>query len=641
MGKLSWYLNRLKAMSPREVVWRVEQKRLQRREMREFKEKKSVLEPLYPGVGMPLAKAAGNPSLRSGTGLASWISGATAESAGTAETTKGESLRRALKGVKEADPGADEAIRLLGAFDYKDYATDWHAGFTTPARWPLVPSYRLCYKQRDDIGDARINWELNRHRQFVRLAVAGNITRLEALVDDWARLNPFLWGISWTSPMEIALRSISWMTAARVIMADDPWMKENEPSPNDRLVGKLLTGAANMTEYLTRHMSGFSSANNHLIVEAAAVALAGFLFDNSQWTESALEILDRELERQVSPDGADLESSLHYHGFVLEAYLLVWREMKSHGRDVSDLWRDRLGKMALFVGSSRVDKRQWCVFGDDDEARIMDAGFGDSDYYEYLLDLYGEVSGVDIKDHRFSGPGHRVFPSGGYSFMRRGGMFVGIDHAPLGFGSIAAHGHNDILSFQLFSHGKPVLVDSGTYLYHTDLVRRNLLRSTRMHNTVLINGMEQSQMLGPFLWGKKAESRLIESGNYRVAASVKGLSGVTHTRSWEINSESVVRHDHPTLPSAYLFQFDTLTVTDSFDRDCEWEASFILAPGLNVNVINEVTAEIGGKLSLTTSSGRISVDSVEIAPAYGKLAPTVAIRIVGNSRENVVTLQSL
>lgn len=585
MGKLAWYINRLRAMSPREICWRIAQKRLQRREMARFRDHCPVTVSLYPGVaGMVARQADGRISHLPGTKVTH-----------------------------------DEKITLLGGFDYDRHSTDWHAGFNTPARWPLIPSYTLAYKQRDDIGDARVNWELNRHRQFVGLARQNDLERLDALLADWSEANPFLWGISWTSPMEIALRSISWMTAARIIASRHA--SGADPTAS-RLVTRLLTGAANMTEYLTRHESGFSSANNHLVVEVAAVAMAGFLFEHREWSVPSLSVLDRELQRQVSADGVDLESSLHYHGFVLEAYLLVWREMTLAGMEDparTALWRDRLGKMARFVAASRVAKGRWCVFGDDDEARILAPDR--DDYFEYLLDLHAEVSGEDAPGEDC--PETRVtFPEGGYSFLRSGAMYVGIDHAPLGFGTIAAHGHNDILSFQLFIGATPVLVDSGTYLYHTDRHRRDLLRSTRMHNTVTINGQEQSQMLGPFLWGRKAVTRLLSTEENGLTASVKGLSGVTHTRRWEIDT--------------------TLTVTDRFDRECRWEATFIISPALEVRLHpGQKSARIGDLMSLESLSGQMRLETVEIAESYGKLVATTAIRIIGNSRENIVTLRSL
>ena len=61
-------------------------------------------------------------------------------------------------------------ISLLGGYRYERYKKDWHAGFQTQQKWPLIFSYDLDYKQRDDIGDARTNWELNRHFQFTLLA---------------------------------------------------------------------------------------------------------------------------------------------------------------------------------------------------------------------------------------------------------------------------------------------------------------------------------------------------------------------------------------------------------------------------------------------------------------------------------------
>lgn len=78
----------------------------------------------------------------------------------------------------------------------------------------------MNYKQRDDIGDARTNWELNRHFQFALLAKAYFVSgdrqyadSLEELFTDWNEKNSFLHGISWTSAMEVAIRCIQWTIA--------------------------------------------------------------------------------------------------------------------------------------------------------------------------------------------------------------------------------------------------------------------------------------------------------------------------------------------------------------------------------------------------------------------------------------------
>ena len=46
-------------------------------------------------------------------------------------------------------------------------------------QWPKIFCYDLDYKQRDDLGDARTNWEKNRHFDWVLLAKAYYVSRDE------------------------------------------------------------------------------------------------------------------------------------------------------------------------------------------------------------------------------------------------------------------------------------------------------------------------------------------------------------------------------------------------------------------------------------------------------------------------------
>ncbi|MGH8543280.1 MAG: heparinase II/III family protein, partial [Gammaproteobacteria bacterium] len=86
---------------------------------------------------------------------------------------------------------------------------------------------------------------------------------------------------------------------------------------------------------------------------------------------------------------------------------------------------------------------------------------------------------------------------------------VVFDCGNLGFKSIAAHGHADALSFSLRVFGSDVFVDPGTYDYFTYPDWRAYFRSTRAHNTIVVDGLDQSVMLGPFLWGSRARARCI------------------------------------------------------------------------------------------------------------------------------------
>jgi uncharacterized heparinase superfamily protein len=105
-------------------------------------------------------------------------------------------------------------------------------------------------------------------------------------------------------------------------------------------------------------------------------------------------------------------------------------------------------------------------------------------------------------------------------------IYMHFDAAPLGYLSIAAHGHADALSFILNIDGHQVFIDSGTYTYHTEPEWRRYFIGTLAHNTVRINRKSQAIAGGPTLWVRHYETSILEleSGKNidRVKASHNG-----------------------------------------------------------------------------------------------------------------------
>ena len=89
------------------------------------------------------------------------------------------------------------------------------------------------------------------------------------------------------------------------------------------------------------------------------------------------------------------------------------------------------------------------------------------------------------------------------------------DHGPIGYLEIAAHGHADALAIWFSVEDKPVFVDAGTYLYHSNKSMRDAFRKTALHNTLTLRRTPSSYPSGPFNWSKKASARLIESRHVR------------------------------------------------------------------------------------------------------------------------------
>jgi uncharacterized heparinase superfamily protein len=74
---------------------------------------------------------------------------------------------------------------------------------------------------------------------------------------------------------------------------------------------------------------------------------------------------------------------------------------------------------------------------------------------------------------------------------------IGPDYQP-------GHAHCDTLSFELVLGGRRVIVDSGVFDYQLS-EERAYARSTRAHNTVVVDGKEQSEMWRVFRVARRAK----------------------------------------------------------------------------------------------------------------------------------------
>jgi hypothetical protein len=124
------------------------------------------------------------------------------------------------------------------------------------------------------------------------------------------------------------------------------------------------------------------------------------------------------------------------------------------------------------------------------------------------------------------------------------------DAGPHGFLSIAAHAHADALAIELRVDGAEVVADPGTYCYHGEPAWRAYFRGTAGHATLELDGRDQSESGGPFLWTRHASTWLLETVGLdgddapvvRWVAEHDGYSGrdepVRHRRRVELDRET-------------------------------------------------------------------------------------------------------
>jgi uncharacterized heparinase superfamily protein len=97
--------------------------------------------------------------------------------------------------------------------------------------------------------------------------------------------------------------------------------------------------------------------------------------------------------------------------------------------------------------------------------------------------------------------GSQAFREGGFYVLRSGQAHLFVDCGEVGMHGRGGHGHNDILSFELWLDGLNLVTDCGAYLYTASREWRNRFRSTAFHNVVQVDGEEMNRFVSPnHLW---------------------------------------------------------------------------------------------------------------------------------------------
>ncbi|HZM37375.1 MAG TPA: alginate lyase family protein [Burkholderiales bacterium] len=416
----------------------------------------------------------------------------------------------------------------------------WNRDPKTGIEAPLGFGKLIDYRDPDLVGDIKYLWEPNRHGHLVTLAQAFRLTgesryarAVVEQLDSWLIACPYGVGPNWTSALEVAMRLVSWSAAWQLLGEELERQREFKE--------RWLRSVYQHAHFVRGWFSRYSSANNHLIGEATGLFLAALAWPHwgcsREWLATAKGILEREALIQNAPDGVNREQAVWYQLAVLDMLVLCLLAGKANGQWFSPDFESRIEAMMDFIASVTDAGGNLPMFGDADDGlalrlspgcqpvrALLGTGAllfhrGDFKLKVRSLDdsarwLFGEAAderfdALDAEKTRL--PLRQAYPEGGYyvlgcEFETPNEVRVVADAGALGYRSIAAHGHADALSFTLSAFGREFLVDPGTYAYHTQERWRQYFRGTAAHNTVRIDGEDQSVQGGNFLWLAKARA---------------------------------------------------------------------------------------------------------------------------------------
>jgi hypothetical protein len=610
-SRLGWYARRAARMSPAEVAWRTRDQAVQlawsRRQVKR---------------GQQLTARAASRAVGSRSFTGTLPAGTAAQVPEAAQAAILAAAGRLMRGEWE----------VLGVPRTDLVEPDWFRDPVTGRRSePDRYAFRINHRSEEQVGNIKQVWEISRLQHLTLLATAWYVSederyaqRVADQLRSWWQENPFLSGVNWTSGIEAGIRLISLAWIRRLL---DSWPGVRALfEDNDLAVLQIRWHQ----EFLNGFRSRGSSANNHVIAEAAGQVVASCAFpwfpESGAWRRKSARLLERELMANTFPSGVGRELASEYQGFVAELTLLAAVEAGAAGHPLTpELWQ-RLGAM-VDSGAALVDRQLRAPRqgdGDDGRAILLDAPTGNP--WPSLLAvgdaLFGRLSWWPVADPgaastligalagiRRDVPGRPQqrpsrFADAGITLLRTDGahdpeIWCRLDGGPHGFLSIAAHAHADAMSAEVRYGGVDVLADPGTYCYHGDPAWRSYFRSTIAHNTLEVAGSNQSGDGGPFLWLRHANGRELEF------IDTGDVAGWTADHDGYLALKPPVRHRR----SVWLDRASRLIdIVDQVDGHCDVRLAFHLGP--------DVLAELGEGCAMLRWP-----DAVTPGAAWMELAP--------------------
>jgi uncharacterized heparinase superfamily protein len=366
-------------------------------------------------------------------------------------------------------------------------------------------------------------------------------------------------GINWVNTMEVGLRAVNWIAVIGVLDSLEPLSDplRSRVTQSLQVHGRHIAATLEGTPYLR---------SNHYLGDILGLLVLGSSLkgdpDAVKWFRQAHAAFEREIVKQVHDDGVGFEASLSYHGLALEIFLLAYAVAARHRQPFSPRFRERLVRMVEASRALRHPDGRLPQIGDSDSGRVLPGSFERSPTLDPLLWLGAATLGLErplagnpheevawtlgtgawqrLAERPVAAPPSRTaFPTSGFYVLTGGRTHVVVRCGDIGQNGNGGHAHNDLFSFEL-SHGKSLIVDSGTYAYTSDPEARNEFRATAAHNTVVVAESEINPMMKTGLFRlKQVAHPTVEkweqtTENVRLVASHDGYRrlepAVTHRR---------------------------------------------------------------------------------------------------------------
>lgn len=568
--------------------------------------------------------------------------------------------------IKDADKICAHIFNILGSGDrYLGNKIKWNEDFKTSFTWKNDYYKNIKIVDLTNSSDVKVPWELSRFQHLFTLGKAYWITGDEKYamefrdeISDWIDKNPYEKSVNWVCAMDTAIRAVNWIIGyyffESSITEKEFWNEFNKTL--------YLHGIFIMNNLENKG----DVRSNHYLSDLAGLIFLGIYFNNyskgtdedftpKAWLDIGVKELEKEMLLQVNEDGTCYEDSTSYHRLDTELFLLPLILCNKNEIIFSSEYMRRLEKMFEFIRDITKPNGLVPFFGDADDGRLIIFSKYSSwirKDFRHILAIAGEY--FDRDDFRYYGTLYKEdalwavgsvkkgilippklsscsYEEGQYFVLRNDRIYCMIASGELSFKGQGGHSHNDQLSFELNVDGEDFIIDPGVFVYTADIDMRNLYRSTIVHNTVYIEGIEQNDFTQePFELKEETFGRCISFTGSSFTGrhyGYKNKCGVVHERNIELKADGIIIEDR---------------LIGQMISDRAVFRTFTLDSDVEVNIFNNMV-----ELNKNGKSVKIKCDNVEeiktnigyISYSYGTIMNTKRIEIKSSCNNKEMRLE--
>lgn len=438
---------------------------------------------------------------------------------------------------KEEQKWADDALEHT-FFVHKGYQPSYNYG--KDINWQYWP-----------VQDNELRWQLHRHKWFTPMGKAYRLSGDEKYAEEWAyqymdwiKKNP----LTPVKQEEYELVSAGEVKgiAENVRFAWRPLEVSNRLQDQTLQFLLFVSSSAFTPEFLTeflvnyhRHalhiLANYSAQGNHLLFEAQRMVYAGAFFpefrEASAWRESGISILNREIKKQVYPDGGQYELDPHYHLAAINIFCKALRMADVNGfrQEFPAEYVNTVKNMIEFYSNICFPDYSNPCFSDakrgerSEEIRNYKDWlkiFPDCEWIRYYATEGREGSSLPYLSHGALTSGFFTFRNG----WKQDATVMVVKAGPKG----EWHCQPDNGTFELWYNGRNLFPDSGSYVYAGDaevMKLRNWFRQTCVHNTLTLDekNLQTTESVTKF-WKSEGNEQVLVTENPH-------YDGLKHRRS--------------------------------------------------------------------------------------------------------------